>query len=396
METAYNYYGRNSRDKEVKGVIFAESPEIAKKQLESMGINVLSYPTLNLWATLQGIGQDGFDKRSLLRFYATMGRGIERGRNVSTVLSESAGYITDVRLKQAVSLVSFAVVNGQALSKAMQGAGFVERDASLIEAATRSSRLPDAFKNLHEELDTEVQLARKIKSSLRTPIFALGLMYVMTYCAMIFIIPIMSEKLRNTGGRKLPLWVETVYDVSGWINANLWLATALYVSAGIGLVVFFRSDLFKRLLDKIRIINSISVKKDLAQTWNSYALLLQAGIPSYTIAEMVSKAAGRPENRERFKNVGNRMRSGAKLQNVVKDVGFPEFLCNEISAAVSSNDVPRGIQDMVNGFKQDVNLMMEILQERVKVWSTIVVALFILLFVFLTYMPMFVSILSHM
>ena len=90
METAYNYYGRNSRDKEVKGVIFAESPEIAKKQLESMGINVLSYPTLNLWATLQGIGQDGFDKRSLLRFYATMGRGIERGRNVSTVLSESA------------------------------------------------------------------------------------------------------------------------------------------------------------------------------------------------------------------------------------------------------------------------------------------------------------------
>ena len=121
MEKAYNYYGRNSRDKEVKGVIFAESPEIAKKQLESMGINVLSYPTLNLWATLQGIGQDGFDKRSLLRFYATMGRGIERGRNVSTVLSESAGYITDVRLKQAVSLVSFAVVNGQALSKAMQG-----------------------------------------------------------------------------------------------------------------------------------------------------------------------------------------------------------------------------------------------------------------------------------
>jgi len=398
IEKAFDYKCRGSNSL-AEGVVFAVSPELAYRKLEQMGFQPLNMPKVNWRVTLQSLGTEGFDKKSLAVFYKTMGRAVTGKRAIDKALADGVQYVSDAKLKQSVQMAAQLVRNGQKLSNAMLSAGFRERDVRIMEAAEKAGSLGDVLARLSQELELDVALTRGIKASLRTPIFTIFLIYAMSYAAMMFVVPLTAEKIignSTSGSSKLPGWVDTIYGLSGTISKAPVISTVLYVAFAIGVILFVRSKIFKKLIDKIGIVNNISMKKDLSQTWNSFALLLNAGVPVYSIAEMASKSAEREDNKNSYRSAFNSLKSGIKLKDAIEKAGFPDYVVVEVSAAASSGDTTEGLHEMANRFADEVKDLTSILQEKIKVWSTMIVALFLVGFVFVTYMPLFITVMSQL
>jgi type II secretory pathway component PulF len=171
------------------------------------------------------------------------------------------------------------------------------------------------------------------------------------------------------------------------VNANLALATALFVAIPVLLFLFTRTAACRRLVESIPLVRDISVKAELAGLWNGFAQLLRARIPPATAAAVVRDAARRSDTRGWFTRFGHLLETGVFMREAAARAGFPALVAADVAAADESGRLPDELERMVREFEEDVVGLSARLADVLFFASMLVLGAGIVVAFFLSYGP---------
>lgn len=395
MEFAYTYQARTSRGAPTSGLIYAPSRPLAMARLKRLNFtNAQVSP--NPGATLNGWFSRDFNQTELARFYTTVSRRMKNGKPMADGLDAAIEYVNDPRLRQAIASMKEGILDGQAEYEAMLNAGFPRRDCLVVRSTAEAGKTASAFESLGKEIARVEALRKSVKSIFHLPKMMSVLMALFIWAALTFIAPMTMAFLKQTNLKmNFNAFTSAYFELAtAWAAAPVTFSVG-YFGAIAGLVMLARRPQVKKLADHVKILRTISVKADQASLWNSFSLLYDAAIPSKEAARIVGEAAKRPDSRQAFLRFGKLLESGRTLEDAVANAGFPPFIVTAVRSASSSGDTTAGLMELSNDLEQDVTTLTELLKDNVKVVSTVVVGLGMLLVFVMTYYPMLASVMSN-
>lgn len=395
-EKAYNFTAKNRNKELMRGVVYAADSGGAYIKLTQMGYAPSDIPKLNIKYTIRNFISKGFDKRELARFYASMAKRLKNGRSVPEGLENAVEFVDDPKLKQALIMMRQFVQEGNSLASAMKMSSFPLRDVEVIRSTADAGKSPDSMERIANELHRSEALKKSIMSVLRMPVVILFIMYLAFYGVLVFIAPAMFKFFKTAlTNVKLPAYAKSFYEFADVFKSNLVIGTIIYIAILAAIIWFVRSSLFKKLIEKFKLVKIISERSDMANLWTSFAMLYDAGINSEESTKLLANAAAREDSRECFLNMNRLLRSGLSIAESAPKAGFPIYIVRGIQAADSSGDLVSGLEDMCKDLSQDVEEYTAKLKDFIQLLSVALLSAFVLLFFMVSYFPIISATLSQ-
>ncbi len=378
------------------GVVYAPSQVLGYARLKKNGFMPLKVE-FNLVASIKNLVSGEFSPLELARFYSTLGRRMKNGKPLIEGLDSAVEYISDQKLKQAILVMKQATLDGQNEHQAMSAAGFPQRDSMVIRATSEAGKTGATFLSLAAEISRIEALRQSVAAIFRMPIIMAFMMYGFFFGAIVWVAPMTMKFLKQTNLKmNLNAFNQGYFDFAVLFNDNFIVGTVIYALVPIAIIIFFKSQRFRKMLDYIKKLRDISVKADMAALWNSFSLLYDAAIPVKEACRIISDAANRKDSRTSFLKLGRMVESGRPLDDAIQHCGFPPYIVSGIRSSSSGGDLVEGLSDMVKNLEEDVFTMTEILKENVKIGAVLLVAVGVSLIFLVTYYPIVASVLSNL
>src|SRR5204862_7344896 len=157
-----------------------------------------------------------------------------------TDLRDSVG---DARFKEVVAGLIESIEGGRSLSQALAefpevfGKVFV----SLVRSGEQTGKLADVLKSLTETLKWEDELAAQTKKLMIYPAFVGGIVLLVTFFLMVYLVPQMTGFICNMG-EDIPLQTRILMAVSDFFVNYWWAVVALPFAAWFGLKLAMRTN----------------------------------------------------------------------------------------------------------------------------------------------------------
>lgn len=395
MEIAYNYTAKTARGQKISGVVHAPSKPLAFSRLKKGGFIPIKVE-FSLGQTISGWFHPNFNAAELSRLYVTVGRRLNNGKSLVEGLEAASEYIQDARLRQAVMLMRQSVLDGQSEFQAMQTAGFPRRDCLVIRSTAEAGKTGESFLSLGDEISRVEALRKSVASTFRVPAIMGVFMVLFVWAAIMFIAPATLSFLKQTGLRMnfSPLLAH-YFDFVKLFHIQSTISSILYFAAFGGVAYFLKSKTFKKMLDRIKTLRTLSVKSDHAALWNSFSLLYDAAVPAREAASIVGDSAHREDSKLAFQRMAKMVESGRSLEEASAAAGFPTFVVSGVSSAASGGDMVAGLNDMSRNLEEDVRVLTGLLQENAKIASILAMGVGVLIVFVFTYYPMIASVMSN-
>jgi general secretion pathway protein F len=391
---AFAYHGTRSA-RRVQGVVFAGSRLQARARLRRMHVQGARLRLAPL-ASLRALAAPGFDPLDLEQFYTFAGRSIDKGLPRAALLSDAADFAQDERLRHALTQVRDAVREGAPLGRALQQAGFAERDAALVAAGEESGRLAAVLLALAGEVRRETALRQGLQRALMSPLVVAVAAYVMAWLALVFLAPTMAERFAaQAHAVRLPEVVARYYAFVGLFNRHLPLASALYLGGGVATVLFFRTTAWTALRDAaFPTLRRLAERTELARLWGAHALMTDSGMGPYAVARALARAASVPRLCTCFQRLERQLRLGVDLDQAVERAGFPRDVVAGVRAAVASRAVADGTRELSERLTVQATLLTARVQVVAGALAAVTGAAVVLGFAALTVLPQMAAVLS--
>lgn len=395
MQFAFKYTAKTSSGQVLSGVTYGANRALAASKLKKNGFRP-GQMEFSIGSTVSNWLHPQFDATELSRFYATIGRRLERGKPLAEGLDTALEYIKDERLRGAVLIFKQCILDGQPQYQALLIAGFPRRDAMVIRSTEEAGATGSAYLSLAKEVQRAYQLRASIKSVFYLPAAMAVFMIVFIWAALSYIAPLTMGFLKQTGSHaSMSPFIQAYFDFAAMFNAAHAVSSIAYFGAFLGLALFMRSSRFRRLLDAVPFMKKMSIKGDHSALWGNYALLYDAAVPAKEACRIVADAAIRDDSRAAFQRMARLIEGGRDIAEAVSVSGFPSFVVSGVKSAVSGGDLKEGLVDMSVNLEEEVSTMTVLLKENVKIASTLLVAGGVFLVFLVTYYPILASVLSQ-
>lgn len=390
MELAYKFVATNSLGNQISGVVYAESMDFAWVKLRRANLTPRE-TKFDLVSTVNGLGQKGFNKRDLSRFYDTLGKRIDNGRPLPEGFESAGTFVSDPKLRQAIMIVAQSVNDGNRLSEAMRSAGFPYRDAMAIRAAEESGKQGKAFIDMAADVDRKAKLEGQLRAMLMMPQAMLAFLYVASFLGIWLFAPKMEGFLNNIKGTKFNIkdpFQDFYFATSHWVNDNLIISFAIWAAIPALLFWAIKNGHHEKILDKVKALKMINEKSDMSSTWTAFALLYDAGIPPYECAAVVRPSSARESSREMWLQLEKAFLAGLTVGAAVEKAAFPDYIVAGIKAADSSGaPLPEEIQGLTKNLEEDVTVLTKRFQAQAELWSKVAVAAVLFVAAKMTILP---------
>jgi type II secretory pathway component PulF len=395
VDFSWKYLAKTDTGRRTEGHIEAPNSASARIRLKKGGLTPLRV-TFDLNETFHRLRGGDFDLAQLARLYTTLGRRIKNGKSMVEGLEAASEYLTDARLKQAVLAMRQAIMDGQNEYQAMLSAGFPRRDAMIIRSTSEAGRTGETFISLALERQRVAGLRRAVKQVFFLPSIMLVFIYGFFFFSLWKIAPATSHFLKQTNLKiKMNAFNAAYFDFAKFFNDHFLVGALLYFGVPLGLFLLLRSAGFKRLLDRIPSIKNLSIRSDQAALWNSFGLLYDAAIPVREACLILADAAARPDSRLSFQRLSKKIDAGLPIEEAIQGCGFPAFIVAGVRSSASGGDLVAGIADLVRNLEEDVTISTEMLKEKVKIASILLVALGVLFTAATSYLPIATTVLQN-
>ena len=395
MDLSFKYLAKSDTGRRVEGHIEAANSTSARVRLKKSGLTPITV-TFDLNESFHRLRGGEFDIAQLARLYTTLGRRIKNGKSMVEGLEAASEYLTDPRLKQATLRMRQAILDGQPEHQAMIAAGFPRRDAMIIRSTSEVGRTGETFISLALERARVASLRRSVKQVFFLPSLMLVFIYGFFFFSLWKIAPATSKFLKQTNLKiKMNAFNQSYFDFAAFFNRHFLVCAILYFGLPLCAYFLLRSGGFRKLLDKIPSIQNLSVRSDQAALWNSFGLLYDAAIPVRDACLILADAASRPDSKASFQRLSKKIDSGLPVEEAIQGCGFPAFIVAGVRSSASGGDLVAGIADLVRNLEEDVLISTEILKEKVKIASILLVALGVLFTAATSYLPIATTVLQN-
>jgi MSHA biogenesis protein MshG len=395
--SSFAYKGRDSQGNAVSGVVDAANEMAAAEQLMRRGV----MPTELKPGKAKAVALDWslllerdvrLDELVVFsrQMYALTRAGIPILRAIAG-LEESAH---SKPLKRALHALGEDLGNGRPLSSSMQAHPrvFSSLFVAIIHVGENTGQLEEAFLQLANYFELELETRKRIKTAMRYPSFVLIAIGIAMVILNIMVIPVFAGMFAKFGV-ELPLATRILLATSHffvhywWAMLGVLLAMVFgwrrWVSTVKGKLTWHRWQL------KLPIVGTIIERSLLARFARSFSMMLKAGVPLNTALSLVADAVDNAWMAGRIRDMRAGIERGESLLRTAGSSGlFTPLVMQMIAVGEETGQVDDLLHEAAEYYEREVDYDLKSLTARIEPILIGIVAVMVLILALGIFTPM--------
>jgi len=327
----FTYKAIDPSGKAVLGRIDAANIFDLEQRLERMGLDLINGAQSTQRTRLIGGGK--VTRQELINFCFHLEQLSSAGVPIVEGLTDLRESVENPRFREVISGLIESIEGGDSVSQAL--ADFPEVFSrvfvSLVRSGEQTGRLPEVLRSLTESLKWEDELAAQTKKLMMYPAFVGGIVVLVTFFLMTYLVPQMTGFLRNMG-QTIPLQTQILVAVSDFFVAYWWAILAAPFVLWFGTKFAARHyPSIEYALDgyKLRapLIGPILRKITLSRFASSFAMMYGSGITVLDAIRSCEQIVGNKPLENALRVAGQQIAEGKNLTTAFQDVDlFPPLV----------------------------------------------------------------------
>ncbi len=386
----FDYKAKNKEGDNVTGAVEAPSENVAQDVLRDKGLIVLSISERTRITLFQSTF--GFLKRVPRKEVVLFSRQLAVLISATVPIVQSLRILVkqqeNINFKIIISEIADEVDGGARLSQTLKRYPqvFSSFFVHMIRSGETTGKLDETLNYLADQQEKDYDLSSKIKGAMIYPVFVVGGMIAVGVLMMIFVIPQLTEVLKEGGG-ELPWSTKLVMGSSYFVQTKWWLLLLISIILVAAYVSFSRSSVGKRKIDGIKmrlpIFGAIFQNIYLVRFSRSLSTLLISGVTLTRSMEITSDIIGNSVYKEIIDKTIKEVEGGKSIATVfLKSKAIPIMLPHMLAIGEQTGKLDLILDKIANFYARElenmVNNLVSLIQPLILVTMGIGVAVMVM------------------
>lgn len=380
----FNYVAINPIGKKEKGVIAAESLEIARRELRNRKLAPVKVSEVNRENILYKLFQRKISLKNLVVFTRQLSALIGGGVTLDKALRVIGDQSSNSQLKEHAFTLASRVEEGFSFTEALKEfpQSFERLYISLVSAGERSGDMVDILDKTASYLERKSKIQQDITGALIYPAVLISFAFIIVVLMLVFVVPSVVNQFTNLN-QELPLLTKWLIGVSNFISGPaLWITLTLAMS----LLLAFRffgakktHTTMDRFLIRMPLLKGFIINSNLARFTSSLSILRNNDIP---IVEALDISTTTVSNSHLRRNLEKSLRKVSEGDSLAKSLSSVPQIPPLVTQMVDSGERSGELENMLAKsaefldleFQQSTKLAMNLLEPMVVVIMGSIVA----------------------
>ena len=380
----FNYVAINPIGKKEKGVIAAESLEIARRELRNRKLAPVKVSEVNRENILYKLFQRKISLKNLVVFTRQLSALIGGGVTLDKALRVIGDQSSNSQLKEHAFTLASRVEEGFSFTEALKEfpQSFDRLYISLVSAGERSGDMVGILDKTASYLERKSKIQQDITGALIYPAVLISFAFIIVVLMLVFVVPSVVNQFTNLN-QELPLLTKWLIGVSNFISGPaLWITLTLAMS----LLLAFRffgakktHTTMDRFLIRVPLLKGFIINSNLARFTSSLSILRNNDIP---IVEALDISTTTVSNSHLRRNLEKSLRKVSEGDSLAKSLSSVPQIPPLVTQMVDSGERSGELENMLAKsaefldleFQQSTKLAMNLLEPMVVVIMGSIVA----------------------
>jgi type IV pilus assembly protein PilC len=354
----YTYKAIDTRGKTVMGRVEAVNLFDLEQRLSRMDLDLVSGGQSSQTSRFFGAR---VPRQDLINFCFHLEQLATAGVPVMEGLVDLRDSLENPRFREVVSGLIESIEGGRNLSQALAEFPevFSKVFVSLVRSGEQTGKLPEVLKALTESLKWEDELAAQTKKLIMYPAFVGGIVLLVTFFLMIYLVPQMTGFIRNMG-QDIPLQTVILMAVSGFFVDYWWAVIAFPFVAWFGLkwaaktnpAVEYALDHYKLAMP---LVGPILRKIILSRFASSFAMMYGSGITVLDTIRSCEEIVGNKPLEQALRSAGQQIADGKNMTAAFQDLGlFPPLVIRMLRIGENTGKLDTALLNVAYFYNREV------------------------------------------
>ncbi|WP_432463816.1 type II secretion system F family protein [Agarivorans sp. QJM3NY_33] len=396
----FHYQVRDSSGRLIGGELEASSQNSAAESLLRRGLTPIKIAEIKAKGQglstldLSGLWQGRIKLDELVVFTRQMYSLTKAGIPIMRAINGLAESAHSKSLQLALAGVYDSLSSGRTLSTAMAEYPkvFSQLFVSIVHVGENTGQLEQAFLQLSQYLELEMDTRKRIKTAMRYPTFVILAIVIAMVILNIFVIPKFAE-IFGRFNAELPLATRILIGTSNFfVNYWPWLLVAV-VAAIFAVRGYLATPAGRLRWDKTRlrlpVVGSVIERSLLARFSRSFSMMLGAGVPLNQALSLVAAAVDNAFMAERIVDMRRGIERGESLlRNATASGLFTPLVLQMISVGEETGQVDELLAEAADFYEREVDYDLKSLTARIEPILICIVAVMVLILALGIFTPM--------
>ena len=300
---------------------------------------------------------------------------------------------TTVSLKKVVKDLKTSVTQGESLSAAMakNKKVFSNFYVNMVKAGESSGTLPQIFEQIRVFADQSIEARQKMKKAMRYPIFVISAIIIAAYVQIAFVMPKMASTLLSDV-KELPLPTKIMLGLSEYLSVyGTYIFGGLFFT--ISLLVYlvrtekgaYQWDLIKLNLPLCGALVQAGAVGRCTQILNT---LVSSGVKIVDALEISSDTVDNKVFEKILKDARQRVLEGDSLSIALEHKYMPDMAPSLVGIGERTGALGEMLDGIAEYFRSSLEEKMDTIQATMEPVLTLVITVFVGIFVLAVFLPM--------
>jgi type IV pilus assembly protein PilC len=326
------------------------------------------------------------------RQFATM---VNSGLPILRALSILAEQTENSELEKILVQVRTDVEQGSSLTKAMEKHPkcINELYTAMVEAGETGGVLDQVLLRLADQIESEVELRRRVKSAMTYPVVVVILVVLIMSAMLLFVVPQFETIYAQLGG-KLPLPTQILLNLSKAVRSYWWLFGLFTIGAWMGLNRYKKTEKGRYVVDKFKIrvpvFGQLFHKTAMARFSSTLGMLLKSGVPILQALDIVIDTVNNKVIAAAVADVQSAVREGESMAKpLAKHAVFPPMVVQMLAVGEETGAVDTMLEKVAQFYEEEVKATVDALTSLIEPLLIAIIGGAVGAAVIALYMPMF-------
>jgi type IV pilus assembly protein PilC len=355
----YTYKAIDALGKSVAGRIEAVNLFDLEQRLSRMELDLVAGAPSSDMSRLLGGGK--ITRQDLINFCFHLEQLATAGVPLVEGLADLRDSVENPRFREVVSGLIESIQGGRNLSQALVDYPnvFSKVFVSLVRSGEQTGKLAEVLESLTESLKWEDELAAQTKKLAIYPAFVGGIVLIVTFFLMIYLVPQMTGFIRNMG-QAIPLQTRILMAVSSFFVDYWWAILAAPFVVWFGLKFAIRTNpRVAYAVDHYKIsmplLGPILRKIILSRFASSFAMMYSSGITVLDSIRSCEEIVGNRPMEAALHRAGQQIAEGKNLTTAFQDLAlFPPLVIRMMRIGEATGKLDTALLNVSYFFNREV------------------------------------------
>ncbi|RKS77751.1 type IV pilus assembly protein PilC [Motilibacter peucedani] len=365
----FEYVGRDTAGKAVKGKVEADSASSAAGQVRQLGVTASSITEASRTGLSREVKLPSFGAKVKLKDLAVFSRQfstmINSGLSLLRALVILENQTENEELAKVLGQVRADVETGVSLSSAMgkHVRIFPPLMVNMIRAGEVGGFLDSVLLQIAENFESEVKLRGKVKAAMTYPVVVFVLSIVMSIGMLLFIVPTFSGMFASLGGT-LPLPTRVLMAMSAFLKVGIIPLTLLAVGFAVFIGKVKHTDRFHAIVDPVKlkmpVFGPLFHKIALSRFSRNLGTMLRSGVPILQALDIVADTTGNVVIGAGVRGIQESVRRGDSIAKPLEQhPAFPSMIVQMLAVGEDTGALDSMLLKISDFYDQEVEATTE-------------------------------------